>query len=72
MTKQHAESWLLRCPECGEYVSVELEDGTEAGMTASAQCPAAHCFTFQYHDQTIEMRATITRARRQASGAASV
>ena len=59
MPDGYDRNWLLRCPRrCGEYVSVELDGGTEAGRVATARCPAAHDFTFQYHDQTIEMRAT--------------
>ena len=58
MPDEYDRNWLLRCPECGEYVSVELEGDTKAGRVATARCPAAHDFTFQYHDQTIEMRAT--------------
>jgi hypothetical protein len=59
MYAENAGAWLLRCPECGEYVPVDLKEDAEAGRATTAQCPAAHCFTFQYHDQTVEVPARI-------------
>ncbi len=63
MADENARSWLLRCPACGEYVSVELDDSTEQGRLETAQCTSAHCFAFQYHDQTVEMLATVNEPR---------
>jgi hypothetical protein len=59
MSAENAGAWLLRCPECGEYATVDLEEDTEAGRATTAQCPAAHYFTFQYHDQIVEVLARI-------------
>jgi hypothetical protein len=58
MPDESSRSWLLRCPECGEYASVELGEDSEEGRVATARCPTGHPFTFQHHGQTVEMLGT--------------
>ena len=55
MTADTLTAWLLRCPECGVRVAVELDDDLEPGGTGIELCTYGHQLVFQYNGTSVEM-----------------
>ena len=60
MSNDTLTAWLLRCPECGERVAIELADDLEGGGTGMERCGRGHQLFFQYDGATVEMLGVVT------------
>ncbi len=60
MSNDTLTAWLLRCPECGERVAIELADDLEGGGTGIELCGRGHQLVFQYDGVTVEMLGVVT------------
>jgi hypothetical protein len=59
MSNDTLTAWLLRCPECGERVAIELADDLEAG-TGIELCACGHQLVFVYDGTAVEILGVIT------------
>ena len=60
MSNDTLTAWLLRCPECGERVAVEIADDLEAGGTGIELCARGHQLVFVYDGASVEMLGVVT------------
>jgi hypothetical protein len=60
MSNDTLTAWLLRCPECGERVAIELADDLEGGGTGIELCGRGHQLVFHYDGATVEMLGVVT------------
>ena len=60
MSHDTLTAWLLRCPECGERVAIELADDLEAGGTGIELCRCGHQTVFVYDGAAVETLGVVT------------